>query len=61
MHGGTELPDWNALAGQDDDALPLLGTALLIARDEYPALDPAPYDAMVQAHADELRPLVEGI
>src|SRR5690606_17237690 len=27
MQGSTELPDWNALAGQDDDSLPLLGTA----------------------------------
>src|SRR5690606_13088851 len=61
MQGSTELPDWNALAGQDDDSLPLLGTALLIARDEYPGLDPAQYDAQAQAHADELRPLVDGI
>jgi regulator of sirC expression with transglutaminase-like and TPR domain len=61
MQGGNELPDWNALAGQDDDTLPLLGTALLIARDEYPGLDPAVYDAQAQAHADELRPVVDSI
>jgi len=61
MHGGIELPDWNSLAGQDDDALPLLGTALLIARDEYPRLDPTQYEALVQGHADELRPLVDAI
>src|SRR3546814_1229744 len=29
-----ELPDWNSLARLEDGALPLLGTALLIARDE---------------------------
>ena len=61
MPGATELPDWNTIAGLDDDSLPLLGTALLIARDEYPDLDPALYDARAQAHADELRPQVEAI
>ena len=30
----TLLPDWNSLATLGDDELPLLGTALLIARDE---------------------------
>ena len=60
MPDEIELPDWNSLAGQDDDTLPLLGTALLIARDEYPDLDPAPYDALLQAHADALRdPIAE--
>src|SRR3546814_5874221 len=57
----SDLPDWNALAAQDDDTLPLLGTALLIARDEYPDLDPARYDALLQAHADELREQVDAI
>ncbi|TAK37584.1 MAG: tetratricopeptide repeat protein [Lysobacteraceae bacterium] len=61
MPEGTRLPDWNALAAQDDDTLPLLGTALLIARDEYPDLDPARYDALLQAHADELREQVDAI
>jgi len=55
------LPDWNALAAFDDESLPLLPTALLIARDEYPELDPAPYDALVQAHADHLRVEVAAI
>src|SRR5690606_33751713 len=32
MHARFELPDWNALAALDDAELPLLGTALLIAR-----------------------------
>lgn len=49
------LPQWDELANLPDEALPLLPTALLIARDEYPALDPAEYDRMLQAHADHLR------
>ena len=53
------LPDWDALATLEDDALPLLPTALLIARDEYPGLDPVVYDATVQAHADHLRAEVD--
>src|SRR5690606_19430819 len=61
MSQGIELPDWNSLAGRDDDTLPLLGTALLIARDEYPGLDPGQYDAMAQSHADGLRDEVAAI
>ena len=49
------MPDWETLAESDDDSLPLLATALLIARDEYPGLDPARYDLAVQAHVDHLR------
>lgn len=49
------LPHWNDLAALDDDVLPLLPTALLIAQDEYPALDPAQYDTLLQNHADHLR------
>jgi len=58
---GFLLPDWNALAGLDDDSLPLLGTALLIARDEYPDLEAGAYDILLQRYADELRPLVAGV
>ncbi|HVI25210.1 MAG TPA: SirB1 family protein [Xanthomonadaceae bacterium] len=58
---GFDLPDWNALAGLDDDGLPLLGTALLIARDEYPELEPRAYDALVQRYADDLRDEVGAI
>ena len=58
---GFSLPDWNALAGFDDDTLPLLGTALLIARDEYPALEADACDATLQRYADELRPVVADI
>jgi regulator of sirC expression with transglutaminase-like and TPR domain len=55
----TDMPAWDALARMDDDALPLLGTALLIARDEYPELQAAHYNAMVQGYADALRPEVQ--
>ena len=54
------LPDWNTLATLGDDELPLLDTALLIARDEYPDLDPAGYSAQVDTYADALRPKLEG-
>lgn len=49
------LPQWDALAELGDDALPLLPTALLIASDEYPQLDAARCDRMLQAHADHLQ------
>jgi len=55
------LPDWNALATLDDAAVPLLPAALLIARDEYPDLDPRAYEARIQDHADELRERVAAI
>jgi regulator of sirC expression with transglutaminase-like and TPR domain len=61
MHAATDFPDWNSLAGQEDDGLPLLGTALLIARDEYPGLDGMRYDALLQAHADEMRDEIDAI
>ncbi len=61
MLPGIDLPDWNSLAGLEDDTLPLFGTALLIARDEYPGLDPGQYHAMAQAHADGLRDEVAAI
>jgi regulator of sirC expression with transglutaminase-like and TPR domain len=50
------LPDWNALARLGDDELPLLDTALLIARDEYPDLDAAGITAQVDTYAEALRP-----
>ena len=55
------LPAWNSLAALDDADIPLLGTALLIARDEYPDLDPAHYEQMVSQHVTQLRPRLEVI
>ena len=59
MQDRISLPDWDALADLEDEALPLLPTALLIARDEYPDLQPGVYDALVQSHVDHLRAEVE--
>lgn len=61
MHDVISLPDWNALASAEDAGLPLFGTALLIARDEYPELDPGLYDRLAQDHADALREEIAGI
>ena len=61
MQDRITLPDWDTLAELDDESLPLLPTALLIARDEYPALDPTLYDATLQAHVEHLRAEVETI
>src|SRR6476659_1796766 len=61
MRAGFTLPDWNSLAGLDDDTLPLLATALLIARDEYPQLDAEQYDARVRDHTEHLRGEIEAI
>ena len=55
------LPDWGSLAAQADESVPLLETALLIARDEYPALDADLYDTLVQSHAEHLRPEIDAI
>jgi regulator of sirC expression with transglutaminase-like and TPR domain len=54
------LPEWNSLASLDDDELPLLDTALLIARDEYPDLDPRDYRAAVDGYVRALRPQMDG-
>lgn len=52
----TALPDWNSLAELDDNELPLLGTALLIARDEYPDLDAEGYVQRIREYASALQP-----
>ena len=59
MNAPASLPDWNALAAIDDDALPLLGVALLIARDEYPDLDPRQYEQQVREHAAQVREAID--
>ncbi len=45
---------WSRLASTSDETLPLLGTALLIAQDEYPDLDIAEYERSIAWHADAL-------
>ena len=59
MQGRYALPDWNELASRGDDELPLLDTALLIARDEYPSMDAAEYAAIIQGYADTLKPKLD--
>jgi len=61
MRERLTLPDWSSLANEADDTLPLLETALLIARDEYPDLDADLYDTLVQAHAEHLRTEIDAI
>ncbi len=50
------LPDWSTLAAYDDDELPLLETALLIASDEYPQLDAGMYVEQIRRFATDLQP-----
>jgi regulator of sirC expression with transglutaminase-like and TPR domain len=61
MHARYALPDWTSLAVLDDHTLPLLGTGLLIARDEYPRLDADLYDTLLQSHAEHLRGEIDSI
>ncbi len=61
MNAFFALPDWSALADLADDQVPLLGSALLIAHDEYPDLDPTACNALVEAHVASLRPEIDQI
>lgn len=54
MAANDGLPDWNQLANLKDAQLPLLETALLIARDEYPELETGAYLAMVDGYGRRL-------
>lgn len=55
MNAAFALPQWSALADLADDQVPLLGSALLIAHDEYPDLDAEACNALVEAHVTSLR------
>lgn len=55
------LPDWSSLANLADDQIPLLGSALLIAHDEYPDMDAAACEALVDGHVASLRAEVDRI
>jgi regulator of sirC expression with transglutaminase-like and TPR domain len=61
MGTSLALPEWNSLARLDDEAVPLLATALLIARDEYPDLDPESYEAVLQEHSAHLHRQIAGL
>lgn len=55
------LPDWHALPRLEDEAVPLFASALLIARDEYPDLDPSGCEAVIDAHVASLRADVDAL
>lgn len=61
--GAMETPPltWDSIPGREDGALPLFEAALLVARDEYPRLDPALYEAIVESHVTHLRAQVDGL
>ena len=46
---------WQFLRDARDEEIPLLWAALQIARDEYPQLDPAAYEAIVAEQSAALR------
>lgn len=52
---------WDDIALLADDDIPLLRATLLIARDEYPDLDVAEYEARWNAYEAELRPRIESL
>ena len=49
---------WLALLGVDDSNIPLFSTALLIAKDEYPALDRIDYETRLHDYTRRLRKLL---
>lgn len=49
---------WLALRGVDDSDIPLFSTALLIAKDEYPALDRIDYETRLHDYTRRLRKLL---
>lgn len=50
---------WLALRGVDDSNIPLFSTALLIAKDEYPALDRIDYETRLHDYTRRLRKLLK--
>ncbi|HET8942052.1 MAG TPA: tetratricopeptide repeat protein [Rudaea sp.] len=50
---------WLALRGVDDSNIPLFSTALLIAKDEYPALDRIDYETRLHDYTRRLRTLLK--
>jgi regulator of sirC expression with transglutaminase-like and TPR domain len=55
MNDVFALPNWSDLGSLTDDQVPLLGSTLLIAHDEYPDLNAAACDGLVEAHVASLR------
>jgi regulator of sirC expression with transglutaminase-like and TPR domain len=61
MSKGHEVHIWDELAMMADDSIPLLRAALLVAQDEYPALDPSEYEAGFDRLASTLGSRMQGI
>ena len=51
----TSPDSWNDICSLQDDDIPLLRAALLIARDEYPQLDIGRYEAEAEEYEQQLR------
>src|ERR1700751_6289050 len=49
---------WAVLRNANDADIPLFATALLIAKDEYPALDSAAYESRLQTYTKSVRKLL---
>ncbi len=50
---------WLHLRGAKDEDIPLFSSALLIAKDEYPALPAADYEAQLQEYGQRLRKVLD--
>ncbi|WP_058833949.1 SirB1 family protein [Luteimonas abyssi] len=61
MSAPFALPQWNSLMALEDGDIPLFATTLLIARDEYPDLDPQVYHQLLDVHVDALRGRVDAL
>ncbi len=48
------LAEWDALGGTPDERIDLLSAAMLVARDEYPALDLRHYETLLDTHAEAI-------
>ena len=51
---------WQDLRNANDADIPLFATALLIAKDEYPALDADAYESHLRGYTQRLRELPKG-
>ena len=55
MQTEFRLPEWDAFAAMDEDAIPLFAGALRVAQDEYPQLQPEGYQTRMLAYAAQLQ------
>lgn len=59
MNDEKHMDSWDALSALGDDEIPLLRATLVLARDEYPDLDIAAYEAVCSQYEQALRPRIE--